>query len=152
MKSITKSSRINNALQVIQYLNSGMTVVEACRAVGIPRSSYYDIMSKNPEAIAEIRAIIDANNREQLGLILSRRNEILKKIILEGLAEDTAPRDRLAIFKALNELDKDLTNKIETESQMESNALDFLKHGPITRLQESRFSTTQTIISIESGS
>jgi hypothetical protein len=35
-------------------MNSGMKVVEACRAVGIPRSSFYYIIEKNPEAIAEM--------------------------------------------------------------------------------------------------
>ena len=34
MKAITKASRFNIALQVIQYLNNGITEVEACRAVG----------------------------------------------------------------------------------------------------------------------
>jgi hypothetical protein len=67
MKPITKASRVNNALQVIQHMNNGMTVVEACREVGMPRSSFYYIVENNPEAIAEIQTLIDANNREQLG-------------------------------------------------------------------------------------
>ncbi len=36
MKDITKASRVNAALQVIQHMNDGMTVVEACRAIGMP--------------------------------------------------------------------------------------------------------------------
>jgi hypothetical protein len=38
MKSLTKASRINALTQVILYTNSGMTVVEACKAVGMPCS------------------------------------------------------------------------------------------------------------------
>jgi hypothetical protein len=32
----------------------------------MPRSSFYDIVEDNPEAIADIQAIIDISNREQL--------------------------------------------------------------------------------------
>jgi hypothetical protein len=31
MKALTKASRVNNALQVIQHMNDGMNVVEACK-------------------------------------------------------------------------------------------------------------------------
>ncbi len=55
---------------VIQNLFSGMTVVDACREVGIPRSTFYYMVENNPEAIANIQTVIDLNNREQLGLIL----------------------------------------------------------------------------------
>ncbi len=51
-------------------MNSGMTVVDACREVGMPRSSFYYIVENNPQAIADIQALIDTNNREQLLLIL----------------------------------------------------------------------------------
>ena len=64
MKTITKASRINAITQVIQYMNSGMTVVDACREAGLPRSSFYYIVDNNPQAIADIQAVIDTNNRE----------------------------------------------------------------------------------------
>ena len=53
---------MNTALQVIQHMNAGMTVVEACRELGIARSSFYYIVENNPEAIAEFQVIIDASN------------------------------------------------------------------------------------------
>ena len=46
----------------IQHMNAGMTVVEACREVGIARSSFYYIIENNPEVIAEFQVIIDASN------------------------------------------------------------------------------------------
>jgi ACT domain-containing protein len=51
MKAITKSSRVNSAIQVIQHMNDGMTVVAACKEVGIPRSTFYDVVKKNSEAM-----------------------------------------------------------------------------------------------------
>jgi len=62
-------------------MNSGMTVVEACREVGMARSSFYYIVENNPQAIADIQTIIDASNREQLILILQHKMEIFEKII-----------------------------------------------------------------------
>jgi hypothetical protein len=40
MKSVTKASRICAVTHVIQYINNGMTVVEACIEVGMPSSSF----------------------------------------------------------------------------------------------------------------
>jgi len=54
MNDIRKSARVNNALQVFQNMNNGMTVVKTCEIVGLPRSSFDYILQNNPEAIIEI--------------------------------------------------------------------------------------------------
>ena len=149
MKSITKASRVNSAIQVIQRMNNGVTVVDACNEVGIPRSTYYDIVKNNPEVIAEYQEMIDANAREQLGLILLHKNQILKKIIEDGISDETAPRDRLAIYRGLSELVDNLSENLQIESQAATKAHEFLKNGPITRKAKSRLTTSQTIVTIE---
>ena len=80
-------------------MNSGMTVVDACREVRMARSSFCYIVEQNPRAIADIREIIDIGNREQLTLILLQMLEIFEKIIQDGLSEKTSPRARLAIIR-----------------------------------------------------
>ena len=105
MKDIAKTSRVNSALHVIEHMNNGMTVVAACKEVGIPRSTFYDVVNKNPEAVTEYQEIVEGNARYQLGLILFHKNEILGKVIDDGLSANTSPRKRLAIDKALNELE-----------------------------------------------
>lgn len=142
MRSLAKSSRVNSALQVIQRMNQGMTVVDACREVGIPRSSFYNILENNPEAIADAQAVIDANQREQLGMILYGNTEILKKLIADGLSDATSPRDRLAIFLQLNELGNKITDNLQIESQLNREANAFLKKGPKLEHAESRLSAT----------
>jgi ACT domain-containing protein len=117
MKSLTQASRINTALQVIQHMNEGMSVVEACQTVGIPRSSYYYIVKNNPDAIAEIQALVDTHNREQLLLILTNKTGILQKLIATALADTTKPRERLAIYKTLNEIMVDFTRDLQLESK-----------------------------------
>ena len=138
MKSIAKASRINAVTQVIQHMNSGMTVVEACREAGMARSSFYYIVENNPQAIADIQAIIDTNNREQLVLILQHKMEIFEKIIQDGLSEKTSPRARLAIYMKLTQLTDELMESLQRE---EASNVDFLLAGPKLVLAESRFST-----------
>ena len=150
MKAITKASRVNTAFQVIQHLNDGMTVVDACKEVGIPRSTFYDVVKKNPEAVTEYQEIVEANARYQLGLILFHKNEILQKVIDDGLSDNTSPRERLAIYKALNELEIGLTDTLRIESQAAADSHEFLKQGPVTNQKVSRLTATQTSVIIES--
>jgi hypothetical protein len=149
MKSITKASRINTAVQVIQYMNNGMTVVDACKAVGVPRSSFYYIMENNPEAFAEMQARIDANNREQLTMIQLSRTEMLRRIIQDGLSAETKPKDRLAIYLKLSELDNKMSQALQVENEADNSIHELLKQGPKTSVQVSRFSSTQTTITID---
>jgi hypothetical protein len=115
-----------------------MTVVEACREVGMARSSFYYIVENNPQAIADIQAFIDTNNREQLVLILLHRMEIFEKVIQDGLSEKTSPRARLAIYMKLTQLTDELMESLQRE---EAPDIDFLLTGPKQVLAESRFST-----------
>jgi len=58
MKSLTKATRVNTALQVMQRMNNDMTIVDACREVGDLRSAFNDICKRNSEAIAKVQEII----------------------------------------------------------------------------------------------
>ena len=149
MKALAKSSRVNTAVQVIQYMNTGMTVVEACKAVGVPRSSFYYIMVNNPDAFAEMQARIDANNREQLAMIQLSKTEMLRRIIQDGLSADTKPKDRLAIYLKLSELDNKMSQALQVENEADNSIHELLKQGPKTSVQVSRYSATQTTIILE---
>jgi hypothetical protein len=127
-----------------------MTISAACKDVGLPRSSYYDIINKNPEAIAKVQVIIEVYAHEQLGLILSRKNEILWKVIEDGLSNDTKPRDRLVIYKTLTELEERYTNSLQIESEAAAQAHEFLKQGPKTSIMASRLTVTQEEVTPES--
>ena len=149
MKDIAKTSRVNTALHVIEHMNNGMTVVAACKEVGIPRSTFYDVVKKNPEAVTEYQEIVEANARHQLGVILFYKNEILQKVIEDGLSDNTSPRERLAIYKAMDELEGGLTDALRIESQAAADAHKFLKQGPVTSQKVSRLTAIQTSVTIE---
>lgn len=119
-------------------MNSGMTVVDACREVGMPRSSFYYIVENNPRAIADIQAIIDVSNRDQLVLILQHKMEIFEKVIQDGLSEKTSPRSRLAIYIKLTQLTDELMDTLQRD---EAPNVDFLLTGPKLVKAESRFAS-----------
>ena len=130
-------------------MNQGMTVVEACQEVGMPRSSFYYIMENNPDAFAEMQARIDANNREQLAMIQLSKTEMLRKIIQDGLSADTKPKDCLAIFLKLSELDNKMSQALQVENEADNSIHELLKQSPKTSMQVSRYSATQTTITVD---
>jgi ACT domain-containing protein len=99
MASIKKDIRTNQALQVIQHSNQGMTIIEACKEVGISRSTFYYFTSHNPDAIATFQEMQLVAEAQQFALILNNQFEILERVIQDALAKTTKPRQRLAIFK-----------------------------------------------------
>ena len=152
MGTPARTSRVNNALQVIQRTSDGLTVSEACRELGLARSTFYDIVRKNPEAIAEFQQIIEATNREQLAMILVAKTRMLNKIIEDSLSDNTKPKDRLTIFMKLNELVNSLTQSMKIEDENEKRAHEFLMRGPTLVKAKSRFTATETTVTIESES
>jgi len=147
---LANSARINSAIQVVQHTFEGMSVVDACKEVGIPRSTFYDVCKRNPEMLAKIQEVMEVHAQQQLGLILSNKTAILQKVIDDGLSDDTKPRDRLAIYKALSELEERLSQSLRIESEAEAAAHEFLKRGPTLRHQVSRLTVSQEEVTIES--
>lgn len=118
--------------------------------MGIPRSTFYDICKKNPEAFARFQEMVDVSALERLYLILLNQTKILQKIIEDGLADTTKPRDRLAIYKTLSEqLDK-LMESLPSESRAGEDYLEFPLQGPVLRQGASRFAASHTVVAIES--
>ena len=140
MKALAKTARVNQAIQVIQLMNDGMTVTDACQEVGLPRSSYYDIVNHHPEALTDVQEMLHRNAQEQLGMILANKTNLLQKIIDDGLSEATSPRDRVLIFNTLSELDQKLSHAIETERAAATYNLEFLHKGVPLSKQPSRVS------------
>jgi ACT domain-containing protein len=138
MDSTAKTARTNMAIQVIQHVNQGMTVVDACREVGISRSSFYYLWQSNPRAFAEVQDIIAENSRRELMMILLTKTQILERVIQEGLADTTKPQARLAIYKTLNaQLDK-LIEELRESNQDDSIDREFLS-GPVLEPGINRF-------------
>ena len=99
------------ALMVIRHTNDGMTIVAACKIVGLPRSTFYDICKRNPDRIEAFNKMIEASEREELSMILTNQVSILDRVIEDGFSEKTKPKQRLSIFKFLSTHLDDLADK-----------------------------------------
>ena len=95
-----------------------------------------------PQSACLQQDIINASNREQPGLMLLSKNELLRKVIEDGLLDKTKPRDRLAIFLKLNDLIQQMMQNHEIDSGLEQQAHEFLKQGPPWVKVKSRFTAT----------
>ena len=126
MASIKKDIRTNQALQVIQQSNKGMSIIEACQEVGISRSTFYYFTSHNPDAIATFQEMQLAAEMAQFALLLDSQFEILERVIQDGLSETTNPRQRLAILKHLNKRMDELSKRTKSYHSQGNEDADFL--------------------------
>jgi ACT domain-containing protein len=149
MSALKQQIRTNQALQVIQHGNSGMSIVVACQEVGIPRSTFYYFIGHNPDAIASFQDMQMVAALEQFGLILANQTEILEHVIQEGLAENTKPRQRLAIYKEITKRADELMGLIQASHTSDTDVSDILS-GPTLIPGESRFASASTPIALGS--
>ncbi len=110
--SITK---VEAAQQVLCKVSEGMSVTDACKEVGIPRSTYYAYLEKHPEIIPENKDALILLSRKRLGMFKYSQPEITKKLIDEALSDETSPRGRIALNKELERT----SEKLEEEMRIQ---------------------------------
>jgi len=148
METPAKAARINMALMVIRHTNDGMTVVAACREVGLARSTFYDICKRNPERIEEFNKMIEASEREELSMILTNKVVILERIIEDGQSEKTKPIQRLSILKYLTTHLDNLADKLLRRGS-NPEAIKRLLCGPELEPGKSRFPSSMRDVTKE---
>ena len=127
-----------------------MTVIDACQEVGMPRSTFYYIIHREADAITEFQTIIERSEREQLAVILYSKVQILEKIIEDGLAEKTKPRDRIAIHKMLTELIDTLMARLNA-TRTDTTSIKELMTGPTLKMGVSRFNGVEMVANADSS-
>lgn len=127
MNEIIRSTRVTTTLKILQLVNDGMTVKDACDEIGLARSTFYYILNTHTVEIVEYQNVVLASNLEKLAILLSKQTEILQKVIDDGMAESTKPRDRLAIFRALEQTRTKLDEAVRLATRSHSVAPDFLR-------------------------
>ena len=108
LSETSKAKRIEKALEVLALLttNPKMTQKQACEKVDIEPDTYRYWISQSHEAIAAFREAVQQVERIELVHILVAKEQILQKLIGDGLARYTDPIARLAIMTYLdNRLD-----------------------------------------------
>jgi ACT domain-containing protein len=141
MVSVKKFIRQNQALQVIQHSNNGMSIVKACQEVGIPRSTFYGFVKRNADLVASFHDMQLEAGMRQLALILDNNFDILERVIQDAFDETTTPRQRLAIYKYLTKRMDDLEETVLANSR-DVDKVDEMLKGPELVQAESRFSAS----------
>lgn len=140
MNKVTRSSRLTAAIQVIQRMNEGLSVSRACKEVGLPRSSYYAIITREREAVAEFQDIVATNNKSDLLILLANKTAVLQKLVQEALTDTTSPRERLAIYKTLTEIQDKLIDDLRLHNRGAAVSPDLFT-GPVLQFAKSRFTS-----------
>jgi hypothetical protein len=140
MNTIAMDSRAKRALTVVGLVSDGMTVGEACKQAGIPRSSYYAFQRTHPEYLAALQDQLLLTTYANLLSLLRNRVELLERLIQDALNDDTSPSDRLAIFKAMEKQLQDLASDSRLSGSNIDAATDVLS-GPVLTPGISRFSS-----------
>jgi hypothetical protein len=149
MSSLKQQIRTNQALQVIQHANSGMSIIDACQAVGIPRSTFYYFVDHNPDAIASFQELQMNVAIKQFALILENQTKVLEGVIQDGLATTTKPRERVAIYKYLKQRTDELMEALQV-NHMADREVEAILSGPKLIPGESRFDASSTPIALGS--
>ena len=142
MVTVKKFIRQNQALQVIQHSNNGMSIVKACKEVGIPRSTFYGFCQRNADLVASFHEMQLEAEMRQLALILGNQFDILEHVVQDAYADTTTPRQRLAIYKYLIKRMDDLAETVHVNSRNDSKVDEMLK-GPKLVQAESPFSASE---------
>lgn len=119
-------------------MNGGMSVSNACKDMGLPRSSYYAIITREREAVSDFQDVVAANIQSDLLILLANKTAILHKLVQEALMDTTSPRERLAIYKALTEMQDRLINDLRIHGRGAAVSADMFT-GPVLQHAKSRF-------------
>lgn len=143
MKTPFRSVRIAKAIEVIRLSAEGCSIAASCRQANIPRSSFYEICNRYPENFSDLGDLLTQTAREQLAEILMLRVDLLHRVLKDGLAEDTSPKERLAIY---TQCEKQLERMAQFVRLGEGNndAADEVLAGPILVPGVSRYKIEPT--------
>ena len=142
-----------NSQKVMQvlFMVPGTSVEDACHLVGgIKPDEYRMWVRQNPEFIDEFRIKIQENQREILNQVAIARMRIIERLVDDSQDPDVSPLTRLAIEKRFKELQDELMTDLNAIPGREDEASAFLKKGPRTMKQPSRF-TASARLDIETG-
>ena len=132
------------ALEVIKNQSEGMTIIDACDKVGMPRSTFYYIISNHPEYFIDIQQKIRESEISELLMILTHRFEMLVKLIQDELSPDTNPRDRLKIWMVVNKMLDELTKQVYPHNKNDQRTKEILT-GPLRQHVQSNITQAETI-------
>jgi hypothetical protein len=127
-------------MQVLVLVEQGKKVVQACKEIGIPRSTFYHICFRHPEILAALQEMQQISTRRELLAILLHKAKAIELLVEDMVNKDIDVSKRLEILKMMDtQLDKLWAQLNMGSKEDEDMARDVLS-GPILQPAESRFS------------
>jgi hypothetical protein len=144
VKSLTVARREAQMFEVLALLfsNPTLTQIEACSQVGITPDTFQRWVKSDPEFVDSVRILI--METEKLGML------DLQLAYLEGVSRissrlkspvDMSDKDYLELHKYAGEMVNELQRTYHTAPGIEEDAHAFLRRGPKTKSQQSRFAS-----------
>ena len=129
---------------VLQTMEEGTTITNACRQVGMPRSTFYSMIHQHPEILGQFQASLQLSSREQLMMIIGNRSRLLRELLDKANDSSTSIKDRLAIFKTMEAMLDKMVITLGIEIANNGDASEVLS-GPVLVPAQSRFAAVQVI-------
>lgn len=135
----TEARLTAQALEVFKIITeTGISQEAACAKVGISREQFRHWISKNDEAIQEIRRNTNELYKRQIVMILSAQEKLLSNLIADAQSDNIDPKERLAILQYLDKRLEILSNQFNARGIEEDAAHNYLLQGPALKKGQSR--------------
>jgi hypothetical protein len=136
---IKRTTEVISVLAII-FENPKVTVQQACDIVGIPKTTYYEWIRKEPESLRVIKDFLADSQREELALLSASISKINVSLAEMALKDDVEVAERLKIAKYLSGEAEKLQRIYQVTSGGED-AAEFLRDGPRVTKQKSKFAS-----------
>lgn len=134
----------------MRFDNPEATITSLCEDVDLDRRQYYRKLDEGQDIIDALRRLILKSKRVELAKIATSRHRVVEKLVDKALTSN----DIQELVKALEYLDdheERLQRDLGASPGLEDEAREFLKKGPHTQRQESKFASIRVSEDGEGG-
>jgi len=137
------STRVSQALQVVLLQEEGQTVEEACAAVGMSKSSFYEWVRKAPDMMETVREHVGEQQRLLMVRLMVAWQRGLEELAADLESANLKTKDRIMALKLIRPILEDLLDTFHAQPGAEEAAHEFLKRGVTLQRQPSRMASLE---------
>jgi hypothetical protein len=140
--STLEVKRTTQVLEVMGLIfqDASITVEDACETIGIPPSTYYYWVKKDPDALRAVREYLAETQKLELAFLSAAITKINIGLARKAMSDDTEMADRLRAAKYLSGEAEKLQRVYQVTAGGEE-AAEFLRDGPQLVNKKSRFAS-----------
>ncbi len=143
MASVAKTLRKNKALRVLEKTNEGLPVVQACKEVGMKRSTFYNLIDRDPQILIDFQEKLDEVRLQNLFLITISQTKLLERAIEKGFSDNAKLPDLIKLIQMLEDVGDKLAAGLRINTQGDDAIAKEILSGPVLRPSKSRLSVSE---------